>query len=337
MEYLTLQDIPHRHCEPLHSRKMNSSHPAERPLANMVAANHHMRSSPPIQPGEQNFPGKLPSFSEFLHTTRTTTPPRTPQRRNDSVESSPHVQPQFDDVAWSESKRRRVDTLGDIYEPPVVQVRRTSSAIDPALAGYSPHVLQQHPVQPVGSGMHHRQSHSYVPPQQQSMPSNPHMRHQSPSAPQGHISYAQPIGQSPFQQSMVQQGSMYEPRHSYYHESPAAVYGGYDRPNDSYFTRAGYQGYDTSYSDIRFQQHVGLDHNAFNRKRRGNLPKEATNLLKDWFAANRTSPYPTEDQKMELCNRTGLSLNQVSNWFINARRRAPQKEQREREANGPET
>jgi len=61
---------------------------------------------------------------------------------------------------------------------------------------------------------------------------------------------------------MVQQGSMYEPRHSYYHESPAAVYGGYDRPNDSYFTRAGYQGYDTSYSDIRFQQHVGLDHNA---------------------------------------------------------------------------
>jgi hypothetical protein len=192
MEYLTLQDIPHRHCEPLHSRKMNSSHPVERPLANMVAAvsedqdslfsitpsapspprflepalrdpfrsdgkntpmrarasepsayssdhyfghpmlistrglddyagsptlprsyslptrrrspyqeimllpdpllslapdemgehrdqtqppvrsstiltesqNHHMRSSPPIQPGEQNFPGKLPSFSE---------------------------------------------------------------------------------------------------------------------------------------------------------------------------------------------------------------------------------------------------------------------------------
>jgi len=189
MEYLTLQDIPHRHCEPLHSRKMTSAHPAERPLANMVAAvsqepespsslheptpipprflepalhdpfrvhgqesatlrarasepfacprapaqyyghphfadalgenarslalprsyslptrrrshspeprmlpasrlptttpdtvdgdelrpssttltesqNHHMRSSPPIQPGEQNFPGKLPSFSE---------------------------------------------------------------------------------------------------------------------------------------------------------------------------------------------------------------------------------------------------------------------------------
>ena len=191
-----------------------------------------------------------------------------------------------------------------------------SGPIDPALAGYSPHIPQQHAVQPVASSMHHRSSHSYVPPQQQTMPLNPHMRHQSSPAPQGHMSYAppslqQPIGQSPFQQPMVQQGAMYEARHSYYHEPQAAVYGGYDRPTESYFARAGYPSYDTSYSDIRFQQHVGLDHNAFNRKRRGNLPKEATNLLKDWFAANRTSPYPTEDQKMELCNRTGLSLNQV--------------------------
>jgi len=110
---------------------------------------------------------------------------------------------------------------------------------------------------------------------------------------------------------MVQQGGMYEPRPSYYHEPQAAVYGGYERQNESFFTRPGYPSYDSQYGDIRFQQHVGLDHNAFNRKRRGNLPKEATNLLKDWFAANRTSPYPTEDQKMELCNRTGLSLNQV--------------------------
>ena len=191
-----------------------------------------------------------------------------------------------------------------------------SSAIDPALSGYSPRIAQQHAVQPVGSGMLHRPSHSYAAPQQQPMPMNPHMRHQSSPAPQGHMSYAppslqQPIGQSPFQQPMVQQGGMYEPRPSYYHEPQAAVYGGYERQNESFFTRPGYPSYDSQYGDIRFQQHVGLDHNAFNRKRRGNLPKEATNLLKDWFAANRTSPYPTEDQKMELCNRTGLSLNQV--------------------------
>jgi hypothetical protein len=45
MEYLTLQDIPHRHREPLHSRKMNTSHSAESPLANMVAAVSHDSAS----------------------------------------------------------------------------------------------------------------------------------------------------------------------------------------------------------------------------------------------------------------------------------------------------
>lgn len=70
-------------------------------------------------------------------------------------------------------------------------------------------------------------------------------------------------------------------------------------------------GYEQAYYDVRFQQHVGVDHNAFNRKRRGNLPKEATNILKEWFNANRASPYPTEDQKLELCRLTNLSLNQV--------------------------
>ena len=46
MEYLTLQDIPHRHCEPLHSHKMTSSHSVERPLANMVAAVSEADDSP---------------------------------------------------------------------------------------------------------------------------------------------------------------------------------------------------------------------------------------------------------------------------------------------------
>lgn len=111
-----------------------------------------------------------------------------------------------------------------------------------------------------------------------------------------------------------------------------------DRRESVYYANQQYvapppAGYEQSYYDVRFQQHVGVDHNAFNRKRRGNLPKEATNILKEWFSANRASPYPTEDQKLDLCRMTNLSLNQVSNWFINARRRAPQKEQRERESN----
>ncbi|KAL7795776.1 homeobox KN domain-containing protein [Trichoderma ceciliae] len=57
------------------------------------------------------------------------------------------------------------------------------------------------------------------------------------------------------------------------------------------------------------------------RKRRGNLPKETTDKLRAWFVAHLQHPYPTEDEKQELMRQTGLQMNQISNWFINARRR----------------
>ncbi|CAO3567637.1 unnamed protein product [Mortierella alpina] len=58
-----------------------------------------------------------------------------------------------------------------------------------------------------------------------------------------------------------------------------------------------------------------------NRKRRGNLPKSVTSVLKLWLVQNAIHPYPTEDEKMRLSEETHLSMNQISNWFINARRR----------------
>lgn len=57
------------------------------------------------------------------------------------------------------------------------------------------------------------------------------------------------------------------------------------------------------------------------RKRRGNLPKETTDKLRTWFVQHLQHPYPTEDEKQELVRQTGLQMNQISNWFINARRR----------------
>ncbi|KAI9488602.1 homeobox KN domain-containing protein, partial [Zychaea mexicana] len=57
------------------------------------------------------------------------------------------------------------------------------------------------------------------------------------------------------------------------------------------------------------------------RKRRGNLPKPVTAILKHWLVEHCANPYPTEDEKNWLKHETGLTLNQISNWFINARRR----------------
>ncbi|KNZ53167.1 hypothetical protein VP01_331g2 [Puccinia sorghi] len=56
-------------------------------------------------------------------------------------------------------------------------------------------------------------------------------------------------------------------------------------------------------------------------RRRGKLPSAVTSILKGWLMAHTTHPYPTEEEKKTLCQETNLTMNQVSNWFINARRR----------------
>ncbi|ORZ12367.1 homeobox KN domain-domain-containing protein [Absidia repens] len=57
------------------------------------------------------------------------------------------------------------------------------------------------------------------------------------------------------------------------------------------------------------------------RKRRGNLPKSITCLLKEWLVVHADHPYPSDDEKLYLQQETQLTINQISNWFINARRR----------------
>lgn len=57
------------------------------------------------------------------------------------------------------------------------------------------------------------------------------------------------------------------------------------------------------------------------KRRRGNLPKAVTAILRDWLSEHKKHPYPSEDEKDALAGQTGLTLNQISNWFINARRR----------------
>uniref|UniRef100_A0A060T3Z8 ARAD1C40612p n=1 Tax=Blastobotrys adeninivorans TaxID=409370 RepID=A0A060T3Z8_BLAAD len=66
------------------------------------------------------------------------------------------------------------------------------------------------------------------------------------------------------------------------------------------------------------------------KKRRGNLPRPVTDILRKWLNDHMHHPYPTEREKAELMRQTGLTLNQISNWFINARRRRLPQMHRER-------
>lgn len=51
------------------------------------------------------------------------------------------------------------------------------------------------------------------------------------------------------------------------------------------------------------------------------FPRDSTKVLKEWLYHNTTNPYPSEAVKVGLMEESGLSLLQLNNWFINARRR----------------
>lgn len=49
------------------------------------------------------------------------------------------------------------------------------------------------------------------------------------------------------------------------------------------------------------------------------LPKQAVEILKKWLFEHFGNPYPNMIEKQHLAYRTGLTTQQVSYWFINAR------------------
>ncbi|CAN1334880.1 Homeobox protein knotted-1-like 6 [Linum perenne] len=57
------------------------------------------------------------------------------------------------------------------------------------------------------------------------------------------------------------------------------------------------------------------------KKKKGKLPKEARLLLLNWWNLHYKWPYPTEADKVELAESTGLDQKQINNWFINQRKR----------------
>ena len=51
------------------------------------------------------------------------------------------------------------------------------------------------------------------------------------------------------------------------------------------------------------------------------LPKESIAVMKAWLYAHVDNPYPTQADKDLMSEETGLTVKQINNWFINARRR----------------
>ncbi|KAL1810339.1 hypothetical protein DCAR_0730028 [Daucus carota subsp. sativus] len=72
----------------------------------------------------------------------------------------------------------------------------------------------------------------------------------------------------------------------------------------------------------KYSGYISLLKNEFsNKKKKAKLPREARQVLLDWWAVHYKWPYPTEADKVALADSTGLDQKQINNWFINQRKR----------------
>lgn len=90
----------------------------------------------------------------------------------------------------------------------------------------------------------------------------------------------------------------------------------------SYSDRKAEDGSSSSRSDSNDGNNAsGSGGSAGHNGRRSNLPKETVQILNTWLLDHLRNPYPTPQEKRELLIKTGLTKIQLSNWFINVRRR----------------
>lgn len=75
---------------------------------------------------------------------------------------------------------------------------------------------------------------------------------------------------------------------------------------------------DQNFRQQKAVHHMGMAEFEAWRPQRG-LPERSVNILRAWMFEHFLHPYPSDADKHLLSRQTGLSKNQVSNWFINAR------------------
>lgn len=55
--------------------------------------------------------------------------------------------------------------------------------------------------------------------------------------------------------------------------------------------------------------------------KRSRLTRHSNEFMIGWFIAHKDNPYPTPDERTQIAEKTGLTEQQVRNWFANMRKR----------------
>lgn len=57
----------------------------------------------------------------------------------------------------------------------------------------------------------------------------------------------------------------------------------------------------------------------FDRRKRRNFSKQATEMLNEYFYSHLSNPYPSEEAKEELARKCGISVSQASTYWFHVR------------------
>ncbi|XP_047939804.1 BEL1-like homeodomain protein 8 [Salvia hispanica] len=97
--------------------------------------------------------------------------------------------------------------------------------------------------------------------------------------------------------------------------SPSAATAG----NKGDANASGLKFFDQSFQKQKGAGNIGILENQHIWRPQRGLPERAVSVLRAWLFDHFLHPYPTDTDKHMLATQTGLTRNQVSNWFINAR------------------
>lgn len=184
--------------------------------------------------------------------------------------------------------------------PPVSAItasRRSSSEAERITAPLPSLFSHTQPPTPHTSGSRYPYDPDYTPSYNPPYYRHSGEQHQShhPSSPPSHTHYGThspphhpPLLTQPFPSTRT---AMYMPR-------PGQSASTQDRTPFSTSLHGGMEGYDQG-------ARLGV------KRRRGNLPKHVTDTLRTWLTNHVAHPYPTEEEKQQLCQVTGLNMNQV--------------------------
>lgn len=65
---------------------------------------------------------------------------------------------------------------------------------------------------------------------------------------------------------------------------------------------------------------IGMENDPKKSSAKNCYSKNVTKILMEWLKKHLDYPYPTEEERIDLCEETGLTRKQLRIWLINTRK-----------------